>query len=310
MSNKPGLLPARLLSDIKVIVTHENCPDGIASALLIARILPSTRVLFLSYGSAVHRDLPAKPGMLFCDLTPPRERVREFVAAGAICLDHHKKQEDIVRAFGARGVFADEQLEPGVSGAVLMLREVLVPLSSPIGVPTSTERLARLVGIRDTWQKHHSDFELASQVSEALRVLSFEGLCDRPLSDVLVAAMDFGPILLERKLAAARDVAAQAVRIQAGALRVAVIPSTTLTSDAAELIEDADVVAGFAYRADPGGTGLRLQWSLRSRTGVDVSAIAARHPGGGGHTAAAGFAVPDDGRSPYLRAPGLLRLEG
>lgn len=86
----------------------------------------------------------------------------------------------------------------------------------------------------------------------------------------------------------------------------AVIPSTTLTSDVCELV-DADLVAGFAYGADEGGQRVRLSWSLRSRAGVDVSAIAARH-GGGGHTAAAGFSVHDDGRSPYVRASELLRV--
>lgn len=50
-----------------------------------------------------------------------------------------------------------------------------------------------------------------------------------------------------------------------------------------------------------------FSWSLRSRSGVDVSAIAAQH-GGGGHTAAAGFSVHDDGRSPYVRASELLRV--
>lgn len=300
-----------LLRQVTTIVTHENCPDGVASALILGAALPDARVLFLQYGSAAHRELPAVPGMLFCDITPPRERTHEFVRAGAMVLDHHKKQQDIVCAFGARGVFADERLDPGVSGAVLAFREALVPFNvAGGGRLAGAETLARLMGIRDTWQKHDPDFERASAISEALRFVPFERLRAMELPAVLRLAHDLGPILLERKLAAARDVAAQAVRIQAGALRVAVIPSTTLTSDAAELIEDADVVAGFAYRADPGGTGLRLQWSLRSRTGVDVSAIAARHPGGGGHTAAAGFAVPDDGRSPYLRAPGLLRLEG
>lgn len=290
---------------VRTIVTHENCSDGVASALILLAALPDARVVFLQYGSAAHRDLPAEPGMLFCDVTPPRERVREFVEAGAFCLDHHKRQEDVVCAFGARGVFADESLEPGVSGAVLAWREVFEAICLLKVESKAAFELSRLVGIRDTWQKNHPDFERASQLSEVLRFVSFDRLCAMWISRVLALAEDLGPILFERKLAAARDVAERAVRVVAGDLRVAVVPSVTLTSDASEFVQDADVTAGFAYCADPGGTGLRLQWSLRSRTGVDVSAIARSH-GGGGHTAAAGFSVPDDGRSPYFRVAELL----
>lgn len=72
--------------------------------------------------------------------------------------------------------------------------------------------------------------------------------------------------------------------------RVAVISSTKLTGDVAEALgDDIDIVAGFDYVHEDGG--VVLQWSLRSKTGVDVSAMA-RANGGNGHKLAAGFKVP------------------
>lgn len=300
-----------LLRHVRTIVTHDNCPDGIASALILHAALPDARIVFVQYGDARHRELPAEPGMLFCDMTPPAERVQEFVDVCAIVLDHHKRQEDIVGAFGVRGRFADEKLHPGVSGAVLAFREVFLPMASgdlALGMREDAAlRLARLVGIRDTWQKDDPSFDRASAISEALRFIPFDRLLAVDLCGMSAYLESLGNVLVERKLASARDLAARAVRIQVGALGVAVIPSTTLTSDVSEMMLDADLVAGFAYVADEGGQRVRLSWSLRSRAGVDVSAIAAQH-GGGGHTAAAGFSVHDDGRSPYVRASELLRV--
>lgn len=310
MSGKIPRMNVNLLRHVRTIVTHDNCADGIASALILHAALPDARIVFVQYGDARHRELPAEPGMLFCDMTPPAERAGEFAIAGALVLDHHKRQEDVVKAFGVRGRFADEKLNPGVSGAVLAFREVFLPMASgdlALGMREDAAlRLARLVGIRDTWQKDDPSFDRASAISEALRFIPFDRLLALDLCGMTAYLESLGNVLVERKQASALDLAARAVRIYVDRLRIAVIPSTTLTSDVCELV-DADLVAGFAYGADEGGQRVRLSWSLRSRAGVDVSAIAARH-GGGGHTAAAGFSVHDDGRSPYVRASELLRV--
>lgn len=135
---------AEKLQTIRTIVTHENCSDGLASAMILKSVLPGAQVVFLSYNSAAHKELSAIPGMIFCDFSPYVERVQEFIDAGAIVLDHHKYQKDVVEAFGPNGVFADETSNPGVAGALLAYREVWLPLvkSDPQSFLSGPARLA------------------------------------------------------------------------------------------------------------------------------------------------------------------------
>jgi hypothetical protein len=116
---------------------------------------------------------------------------------------------------------------------------------------------------------------------------------------------------------AAASAAKNAVRytIRPG-LRVAVIPSVTLTSDVSDVLgADVDIVAGFEYIHEADGQRARLLVSLRSRGGVDVRRIA-QALGGNGHVAAAGFrleantdphARPSEHPNPYARIHGVLR---
>lgn len=133
------------LKSVKTIITHDHCPDGTASAILLHDVLPDAEVKFVQYNTEAHRTLVPTPGMLICDFSPflPKkeveiegekkqvpdyEKVQPFVDAGVIVLDHHKGAKKLVEMFGANGVFADEETEPGVSGAVLAFRHVWLPL--------------------------------------------------------------------------------------------------------------------------------------------------------------------------------------
>jgi len=148
------MIPKSKLEAVTTIVTHKDCPDGVASALILRDALPDRRIVFLAHGSAELRDFPAEHGQLWCDIVPPRERVKEFVDAGAIVLDHHRGARDIVEAVAENGVFADEEAEPGVSGALLAYREVSVALGR---ADARLESFAKLAGVRDTWQRDHED---------------------------------------------------------------------------------------------------------------------------------------------------------
>jgi oligoribonuclease NrnB/cAMP/cGMP phosphodiesterase (DHH superfamily) len=105
----------------------------------------------------------------------------------AIVLDHHKGAEEIVRSFGELGVFADEKLEPGVSGAVLAFREVWEPIRAygfaeyvPLGTLLSAEvqdkwgfpmfvrDFAECVGARDTWQTESPKFLRGQWISKMI----------------------------------------------------------------------------------------------------------------------------------------------
>ena len=64
---------------------------------------------------------------------------------------------------------------------------------------------------------------------------------------------------------------------------------TKPSSDAAELVEDIDLVIGTAFYVDAGEP--KMIFSTRSHTGFNCRALALAH-GGSGHTRAAGFAWP------------------
>ncbi len=292
------MLPIESLRAVRRIVTHGNCSDGRASAVILHAALPDAEIIEMVHNSAAHRLLRPSGDVLFCDFAPwlPEgpERVPllvSWVASGAVVLDHHRGAENIVRAFGDHGVFADEVKEPGVSGAVLAWREVAEPMNVAGGGRAAANRdMARLVGIRDTWQRQSPDWQRACEVSEVLRFLPLDECLKRGAVGIMATADDIGPLLWAKKQHAAQEAAKTALRVTIGGLRVAIISSVNLTSDVCDVLRDwVDMVAGFDYVHT--AEGVDLQWSLRSSGGFDVLAIAQAN-GGGGHSAAAGFKLP------------------
>ncbi len=332
------------LRQVRKIITHENCADGVASAILLHDVLPTAEVQFVQYNTAVHEALPVEPGMLFCDFTPPINRAQEFVAAGAIVFDHH--QRDRVTPFGENGIFADVNSEPGVSGAVLALRHVWKPFKEEArdlelqGTSSQEERdriirrfefeafradrLATLAGIRDTWQTKDPGWKDACIQEGLLRFVPYKEWLERhrPFD---IASVDWwngywkwGELIRSRHEAAVAGVVKKAYRFRSirGTRVVAFEGGSPLTSDGAELIgEEADLVVGFSFGVDHGVPN--MVFSLRSHTDFSCASFA-RHMGGGGHEKAAGFTVKFDAGKPSLlgrflsiftAASGLKRLE-
>ena len=156
-----------LFENTQRIIVHAHCPDGMASAMILTAALPEAKIEFVQYNSPEHIEMTAEADMLFCDITPHRSRVDDFVRAESIVLDHHRGAKDIVDAFGERGVFADEEKEPGVSGAVLAFREVYdcaLDMDGPNAPSFDVSDFATLAGIRDTWQRESHVFEVAISV--------------------------------------------------------------------------------------------------------------------------------------------------
>lgn len=302
------------LRTVTTIVAHQNgaanaCADGTAAALLCADALPHARVLFASHAGPELRDLRPGPGLLFVDIAPPRERAADFLAAGAIVLDHHERQQDVVQPFvdAGLGVFGDTSV--GESGAVLAYRYVWFALKDPAArFDGRAGAFARLAGVRDCWLKADPGWTEACEQAEALRFHPFADLraVEVPFGfgDPLKALLDVvGPTLWRQKLARAKDTARKALWLDAAGDRVAVVP-TLETSDAADELDGADVVVGFGYAAREGA--VRLQLSFRTRTGRDVGAIAARL-GGGGHREAAGATIEHrEDESPYAAVRRVL----
>lgn len=291
-------LPIEKLRDVRTIVVHRNddspCPDGVASAIFLADALPRATIRFLSHNQHEYRAIAADLGMLFCDITPPPPRAEEFVHAGALVLDHHDKQKDVVARFGSNGVYADE---PAVSGAMLAFRNVWWPLQAnvPLHKLEAAEQFARIAGVRDTWQKNDGRWKEACEQAEALRFYPWSRLARivDPFGEGYAKLRSMietvGPALMENREETTRRDAERVMMVSTSqGTRIGIV-ATLETSDLAEAIENVDLLVGFrysyAYPYPP-----RLTFSMRSRGEYDVGALAV-FLGGGGHRAAAGATV-------------------
>jgi hypothetical protein len=160
----PEALLERVLRETKTIVSHRGCADGFLSALLLADVLPDAKVVMLAHGRA-RDEFPATPGLLFCDMSPPEARRREFADVGAIVLDHHATARGLFvegedGAPALAGVYSDA---PGVSGAVLACEvwQYARQADVPAWVLRRVREFARHVGIYDTWQDASPDWRWA-----------------------------------------------------------------------------------------------------------------------------------------------------
>lgn len=291
------------LKAVDHIVTHKDCADGITSAMILKDVLPKAKVTFLHYNSPEQRDLLANPGMLFCDFSPAKERIQEFINVGTLVLDHHKFAKETVEAFGENSIFADEAIEPGVCGAVLAYRHVWKPLdgarhSGPMTNPDPEEdaiigQLAALAGVRDTWQKADPRWQEACEQAEALRFWPLANLLGQDPLNWGRLIQPIGKVLFEKNLDYANQLAETSYRFTSKkGTRVIIFSGTSMSSDTAEAAgETVDIVVGFGYKCDEGKP--IVIFSTRSHTTFNVGAFCVAH-GGGGHTKAAGFSLPLD----------------
>lgn len=328
------------LRGIKHLVTHANCPDGVASALIIKDALPDVEVKFMSHGTEEHRNLASLPGTLFCDFTPYIDRdplgvdddglkeaiLKVWIDAGAIVLDHHPTQRDITMRFVEAGLGAYGENERGECGAWLAYEHVWLPVCMSRGdrqrsQATAVREFSELAGVRDTWKKDDPRWQGACEQAEALMFWPFDQQKLWRNTDEIHANGGLGEALFEKKLEAARKSIEESHFFQTSYdTEVAMFQGVSTTSDAAEILEkeydesshhqvgpsQPDLVVGFHYRVDAGK--LQLQFSMRSHTGYDVGAFAKAH-GGGGHKAAAGFTIEQSaelGHGPYRVFQALL----
>jgi len=276
------------LAQVRHIITHENCPDGIASAMILRDCLPEAEVTFCQYGTALHRSIPALPGQLWCDFSPALDRVQEFLDVGAVVLDHHAgPAKTATLEFESRGLGAWGH-EPGVSGAMLAFTECWVPLKRGAdnqAVEACLLSHATLAGIRDTWQIDHPDWLRACYQASALLFWPWDQISSATVD------LDLGAVLYEKHLAAARKCVTNAHRfVSARGTRVQIFEGIAMTSDAAELAGDSqDLTVGFGFTVEGGAP--KVIFSTRSRGDFHCRHFATAY-GGGGHDKAAGFSLP------------------
>jgi hypothetical protein len=307
------VIPIELFQHVTTIVTHDRCPDGLASAIVLLNAydgkLSPKDVVFHHHMSDAYEKLEARPGMLFCDITPPPARAQEFIDAGAIVLDHHEAEK--VAPYGALGVHSKVA---GVSGAVLAFQEVWLALQEsrqPSAVSRQQEEVgsvikdfAVLAGIRDTWQKTDPRWREACAQAAALMFWPREQWLAEAteLRRHLGDRLSIGPTLLDKRAGKLVSMFASHHKFTSRkGLKIVVVNSTD-TSDLAELIRESlhasppspdapDVLIGFEYKTDAGID--RMTLSCRTLTDVLVQPFCAYY-GGGGHPPAAGVTLSVD----------------
>jgi oligoribonuclease NrnB/cAMP/cGMP phosphodiesterase (DHH superfamily) len=290
------------LRAVKKCIVHDNCPDGLASAILLkdAYFGQDVAIEFVQYGTGKHKKLVAEPGMLFADFTPPPDRVQEFVDAGAIVIDHHTQQRDITEAFGASGIFGDEASQPGIAGATLVFEHVWLPFRHDLAVQrTFAEHFARIAGVRDTWQKKSPDWIESCKQAHILKFYPRERLLAMTLTDLAAKwrspqFADLGDILWDKQQRTTKKIIGKSYRFTTTrGTRVVAFSGSGQTSDVADEIDaDADLVVGFDFEVEDGQ--IKMIFSTRSHTTFDCGTFCKSFVGGGGHTKAAGFNRPID----------------
>ncbi len=287
---------------IRKLITHDNCADGLASAMVALDAHPGLEVVFAQYGQPSLEALEPSEDMVFCDIAPPRDRAQAFVDAGARVLDHHKHARDIVERFGERGVFADEVTDPGVSGALLAYRHIWLPrrlsgapgpgLGSP-GLSWTVEEFARLAGIRDTWQNQSEDWIRAQDLHSVLMGLPREYWLQPRGVDTALQQLDLGRMFRERHLEKVRDLCARGTIREPGPGGTwALFPcQAALMSDAADALRGEGVAVALGWFQIVKEGNVFTVCSLRSDGSVDVGELCKRF-GGGGHSRAAGCTMP------------------
>jgi DHHA1 domain len=328
------------LKSIKKIITHDNCPDGRASALICREALPHAEIEFIQYQTPRHKTIEPEPGVLFVDFTPWAERepvtpenknpplseagktrIQTWVDAGTLVLDHHKGAEDIVAMFGERGVFANETNEPGVSGAMLAFREVWAPRDGArpwhrprpksekdkaraAAAESSVHHFATLAGVRDTWQTKHPLWGASGEQAAALMFWPWETLLAAGVLG-LEPLLKIGPVLRARDFERDTKTIAEAYTIEFADRKFLCFEGLH-TSDIADRV-DVDMVIGWHYLRE--ADGLKMQLSCRSRGDFSALDFAKAH-GGGGHFHAAGFKIPllPENTAAMLVAYGCIEL--
>jgi oligoribonuclease NrnB/cAMP/cGMP phosphodiesterase (DHH superfamily) len=284
------------LKKVQKVIVHQDCSDGTASAIVLHSALPQAIIQFVQYGTKNHKELKAEPGLLFCDMSPPPERAEEF--KGSLILDHHKYAKELVESLG--GIYANEDTEPGVSGAVLAYREVWLPIKSRIAgnehslyIQEQLLRLSKLAGIYDTWQTSSPDWERARYLAEALKLYSWyswsglEEEYDPEFDkDLLEERLAVGELLVNRSDEFAQRAADEAYKCTLSTGHtLAIVQGTYIVNKASEFT-GCDMTIAFHFYIEDGQPNIRF--SCRSRGTFDVGLLA-KHYKGGGHVHAAGF---------------------
>lgn len=303
------------LKSVKKIIVHKFCHDGTSSAMIIKDVLHNVEVFFASHKDKEYLELKAQEGLLFCDIAPPPGREREFLRVKSIVLDHHEKSKDAVLKFEHNGLGVYGEMDKGESGATLAYRHVWLPLKEEaLSQQCDVEKLARLAGIRDTWQKDSDEWEDALLQTEALAFYPTEHfLHPNHPAKVTVKELEIAEIIRERYKSTIQRVTDSAFILYWNEIKIGIIPGHRTISDVAEELrkKDVPIIFAFTFKLSEFGTPC-FSASIRSDGSFDCNKFAGNWDGGG-HVKAAGSLtvdIKDNTLNPYSLIRTLLEEFG
>lgn len=293
------------LHGIKKVITHKGCPDGIASAMIVRDVKPSIEVLFVNPGSSELRSIKPSPGLLYLDICPP-ENIDDHLSNGTIVIDHHDSSKDIVLKFERKGIFRSGI---GISAAVLTYEYIwkyLREFSNPTTADQHIGMLAKLVGIRDTFDKKSIYWHESCVLGEVLRFFPVEHWLEKFPKQVTSQEMELGEIILQNSLNSVLKIAQGSHCSQIKNFKTAIFDGEQ-GSDVAEHLrkEGINIIMGFKYAVE--NSEPKIIVSIYSDDSFNSFEFAASN-GGGGHFHAAGFSIKINrsDKNPYVYLEELL----
>lgn len=281
------------MHETPLVIYHAGCWDGFCAAWVARRALGDIEAVPAHYGT----EPPDVTGRMVyvLDFCYPRATMRRMASqvSRLVVLDHHKT------ARGALDGFVDEVIssvdylaEPKAQPVIVFDMEksggriTWEYFNPPVdGVPVRSPWLVDYTEDRDLWRHLLPESE---NINAALRSHPLDFALWDEFNDSVGQREMFkreGAAIRRRERQIVEEHIRHAREIEMAGHRVLAVNATVLFSEiAGELAKGRPFGACYFDRFDG-----KRQWSLRSDAdGVDVSAIAKAH-GGGGHVRASGF---------------------
>jgi hypothetical protein len=270
------------------VLYHGGCYDGWTAAWIAERSMPGAILLPAFHGQPIP-DTPVGSDVYMIDIAFPNAEMVAYSRDRQLrVLDHHKSRE--VDMAGLNYVFDVTQ-----SGAMLAWHEFHDTFHQ------APPHLVRYTQDRDLWQfKLPQAAEIGCYIESFPRDLDTYDTLSQELETNLAQCADIGRELLRYKQTRVHEIADLACEIDLCSYRVPIVNTSCLMSEVAHELGLRFPRACFTayYFRRPDGlnaVGLRTMDPV-----FDVSLIATRFQGGGGHRAAAGFQITDNEMSALL----------
>lgn len=288
-----------------IVIYHDPCLDGFTAAWAVHKRWPEAEYVGRNYGQAAPEILGKH--VLIVDFSYKRTEIEELArgAASIVVLDHHKTAQAELEPFTAKD--GQRDISPGEIPSILGNLAAIgkPPVIANFDMQRSGARMAwdfahgdlvpmlvQLVEDRDLWRFDMGDVTRNFHLRLSIERKTFDAWSeiDAQMREDTVLPVQDGAAMRQYRDWLVEQICERAeVRPIVGHSVPVVDCPYELASDVGDRLCQIYSLSPFAAMRTHSTEG--TSYSLRSRNGFDVSDIA-KHFGGGGHAAAAGFRVP------------------